>query len=139
MTRGNDVRSVVVGLSLLLFSGCIHIHRKAPIAAPEVAERIQFPQWGKSATAVTGSQLKALQIAMDDFRPPGSGSSTHEDALVRCLQKIENYDAWVVRGEGLTFIHFTPEEGERCGLDSNAVDLGVSYAVSDDGIILKRE
>jgi hypothetical protein len=125
----------------LTLAGCIHLNQKAPIAPPEVAERIQFPEWGKSAVPVTGPQLKALQIAMDDFRPAGTLSFWFwkTDELARCLQRIENYDAWIKRGEGMTFIHFTPKEDERCDLKPSPVDVGASYAISDAGVILKRE
>jgi len=127
-------------LGVLVFtSGCIHIHRKATVAPPETASHVRFPDWGKDVAAVAGPQLKALQIAMDDFRPIGSGQSNSNEALVRCLQKIENYDAWIKRGEGMTFIHFTPKEDERCGLDPTPADIGASYAIDDGGIILKRE
>jgi hypothetical protein len=124
---------------MMALSGCIHIHRKAPVAPPEIAERIQFPAWGKDAATVTGPQLKALQIAMDDFRPVGKGSAWNADEWTRCLQRVENYDAWIKRGEGITYIHFTPKEDERCGLKSSPIDVGASYAISDDGVILKRE
>lgn len=130
---------VGLGVFLLSFSGCIHIHRKAPVAPPQAAEHTQFPEWGKDATTVIGPQLKALQIAMDDFRPVGSGPSKSADEWSRCLSRIEAYDAWIKRGEGMTFIHFTPKEDERCGLKPSPVDVGASYAISDEGVILKRE
>ncbi|PTL85577.1 hypothetical protein DAT35_02350 [Vitiosangium sp. GDMCC 1.1324] len=134
------MKRIGLGLLLIALPGCIHIHRKAPVAKPEVSESIQFPEWGKDAATVTGPQLKAIQIAMDDFRPMGTGPSKNADEWARCLQRIENYDAWVKRGEGgVTFIHFTPKEDERCGLKPGPVDAGASYAISDDGVILKRE
>ncbi|HYO58096.1 hypothetical protein [Archangium sp.] len=133
------MKRISLGILMIVLPGCIHIHRKASVAPPEIAERIHFPEWGKDAATVTGPQLKALQIAMDDFRPTGSGPSKNADEWARCLQRIENYDAWVKRGEGVTFIHFTPKEDERCGLAPSPVDVGASYAISDDGVILRRE
>ena len=76
---------------------------------------------------------------MDDFRPIGSSGSTGADEWTHCLSRIENYDAWLKRGDGVTFIHFTPMETERCGLTTGPVDAGASYAIGDDGVILKRE
>ncbi len=109
-------------------------------ASAQVAAKIQFPEWSQGATTtLTGPQLKALQIAMDDFRAIGTEPSKTDDPYTRCLLKLETYDAWVRSGEGMTFIHFTPKEDERCGLKPNVVDAGISYAVSDDGVILKRE
>jgi hypothetical protein len=134
-----NVRWLLLGIAALFFPGCFHIHRKAATASEQDSRHIQFPKWGKDSMAIRGPELKALQIALDDFRPIGSKLSGNDDALVHCLEKIESYDVWVQRGEGMTFIHFTPEESERCGLTASAVDIGVSYAVGDDGVILKRD
>ncbi len=134
------MRRISLGVLALALTGCLHFHRKAPVAPPEVAASIEFPAWSKDATiTVQGPQLKALQIAMDDFRPPGKNPSSDADALTRCLQRIENYDVWLRRGEQMTFIHFTPLEDERCGLEPLLMDAGASYAISDEGVILKRE
>lgn len=131
--------SHLIGVLTLELTGCIHLHRKAPVAPPEVAASIPFPEWGQDATTtIEGPQLKALQIAMDDFRPPGKEPSGDADGLTRCLQRVENYDVWLRRGEKVTFIHFTPQE-ERCGLEPLLMDAGASYAVSDEGVILRRE
>ncbi|WP_225411994.1 hypothetical protein [Stigmatella hybrida] len=132
----------VLALQALLFScsGCFHVHRKPRVASEQVAAPIQFPEWSQDkTTALTGPQLKALQIAMDDFKPLGSEASKTDDAWTRCLSRLESYDAWVRGGERVTFIHFTPKEDERCGLQPSLMDAGASYAVSDDGLILKRE
>lgn len=134
------MKNLSLGVLLLACTGCFHLHRKPVIAPEEVAAQIQFPEWSQDATTtLTGPQLKALQIALDDFRPIGTAPSTSGDAYTNCLRKLETYDAWVRRGEGMTFIHFTPKEDERCGLQPTLVDAGASYAVSDDGVILKRE
>ncbi|HYO68600.1 MAG TPA: hypothetical protein VEU33_21215 [Archangium sp.] len=135
------MKRISLGILMIVLPGCIHIHRKASVAPPEVAERIQFPEWDKDSATVTGPELKALQIAMDDFRPAKLGlfPSNNTDRLAHCLQQIENYDAWLKRGEKVTFIHFTPKEDERCGLAPALIDVGASYAVSDEGIILRRE
>lgn len=110
------------------------------MAPPEVAASIQFPEWSKeTTTTLEGPELKALQIAMDDFRPPGKQPPGDAEALTRCLQRIENYDVWLRRGEKMTFVHFTPQEEKRCGLEPLPMDVGASYAIGDDGMILKRE
>lgn len=59
--------------------------------------------------------------------------------MTQCLYRIETYDAWLQRGEKMTFVHFTPREQERCGLRPEVMDPGASYAISDDGVILKRD
>ena len=131
-----------VGLVILMatLSGCIHWRPKAPVAPPEVAAGIQFPEWTKeTTTSVEGPQLKALQIALEDFMPPGTKPPRKADAMAKCLFRLETYDVWLMRGEGMTFIHFTPRETERCGLQPEVMDPGASYAISDEGVILKRD
>ncbi|NTX37511.1 hypothetical protein HUA78_23940 [Myxococcus sp. CA033] len=126
----------------LTLGGC-HLFRsrpQAPLAPPEVANSIQFPSWSKDgSTTVEGHQLKALQIALEDFLPPGTSPPKDADAMTRCLYTLDTYDAWLVRGERTTFVHFTPNEAERCGLKPEVMDPGASYAISDDGVILKRD
>ncbi|NOJ80779.1 hypothetical protein [Myxococcus xanthus] len=131
-----------VGFIILmsLMSGCMHLRSKTPVAPPEVSAGIQFPEWTKEAsTTVDGTQLKALQLAMEDFLPPGTKPPKNADAMTQCLYRIETYDAWLQRGEKMTFVHFTPKEQERCGLRPEVMDPGASYAISDDGVILKRD
>ncbi|WP_342377883.1 hypothetical protein NVS55_01125 [Myxococcus stipitatus] len=134
-------RLTLAALTLTL-CGC-HLFRsrpKPPVAPPEVAANIQFPTWSKdSSTTVEGPQLRALQIAMEDFLPPGESPPKDADAMTRCLFTLATYDAWLVRGDKMTFVHFTPKEDERCGLKPEVMDPGASYAVSDEGVILKRD
>ncbi|MDC0712840.1 hypothetical protein POL68_30545 [Stigmatella sp. ncwal1] len=137
---GSGIKALVLQALLLTSTGCFHVHRKPRIASEQVAATIQFPEWSQDkTTTVTGPQLRALQIAMDDFRPLGSEPSKKDDAWTQCLLNLETYDAWVRSGEGVTFIHFTPQEDARCGLQPKLMDAGASYAVSDEGVILKRE
>jgi hypothetical protein len=136
---GAGMKRISLGILMIFLTGCIHVHQKAPVAPLEIAERTQLPEWGKDAATVTGPQLKALQIAMDDFRPVGTRPPKNADEWSRCLQRIENYDAWLMRGEGMTFIHFTPKENNACEKNPLPVDVGASYAISDEGVILKRE
>jgi hypothetical protein len=135
------MKALKLAALLSMTTGCgLHLHRRAPVASPEVAQTIQFPEWRKeSSTTVQGPQLRALQIALDDFMPPGRKPPGDADPLTRCLFQLVTYDAWVERGDRVTFIHFTPLEDERCGLKPEAMDPGASYAISDDGVILKRE
>ncbi|WXH28588.1 hypothetical protein WA016_02533 [Myxococcus stipitatus] len=99
-----------------------------------------MPEWTKEGTTVLdGTTLKALQIAMHDFMPPGTVPPKDADAMSICLHKWETFDAWVRRGDGMTFINFTPKESERCGLSTFVMDPGAAYAVSDDGVILRRD
>ena len=44
--------------------------------------------------------LKALQIALEDFMPPGTKPPRKADAMAKCLFRIETYDAWLMRVRG---------------------------------------
>jgi hypothetical protein len=118
--------------------GCVLFRWQAPRAGLEISNAIQIPEWGKELLTIEGSQAKALQIAMQDLLPVGRPIPANTDPYSRCLRQIENYDIWVKRGAGVTYIHFTPRE-ERCGLKPEVVDAGASYVISDAGVILKQE
>jgi hypothetical protein len=131
-----------IGLVMLMATqtGCIHLRPKVRVAPPEVAEQVQFPERTKdTTTTLEGPQLKALQIALEDFMPPGTKPPRNAGAMAQCLFRLDTYDVWLKRGEGMTFIHFTPRETERCGLKPEVMDPGASYAISDEGVILKRD
>ncbi|ADO68834.1 uncharacterized protein STAUR_1030 [Stigmatella aurantiaca DW4/3-1] len=90
------LRAVAFQAILLMGAGCFHAHKKPRIASEQVAATIQFPEWSQDkTTTVTGPQLRALQIAMDDFRPLGSEPLKKENAWTQCLLKLETYDARV--------------------------------------------
>jgi hypothetical protein len=76
---------------------------------------------------------------MYDFLPPWKQPPPDADPWIRCLYRVESYDVWVRRGEGITYLHFTPQEKARCGLEPRLNDPGASYAISDQGVIMKRE
>ena len=85
------MKNLSLGVLLLACTGCFHLYRKPVIAPEEVAAQIQFPEWSQDATTtLTGPQLKALQIALDDFRPIGTAPSTSGDAYTNCLRKLRD-------------------------------------------------
>lgn len=134
------MRSFALVTVLATLAGCIHLRRPAPVAPPEVANSITFPEWSKeSSQTIEGPSLRALAIAVEDFRPAGREPPKDADALTRCLMRLETFDAWVQRGDKMTFIYFNPREEERCGIQPIQADVGAAYAISDDGVILKRE
>lgn len=125
---------------LTTIAGCNLLRRQVPVAPPEVANSITIPEWSKESTqTIDGSVLRALAIAAEDFRPSGIEPPKDADELTRCLMRLETFDAWVQRGEKMTFIYFNPRENERCGLEPIQADVSAAYAISDDGVILKRE
>jgi hypothetical protein len=130
-------RSIVL-LSMVTLGGCALLRWQAPRAAPEISAGLQMPEWGKDALTIEGPQAKALQIAMQDLLPVERPLPAVSDPYSRCLRQIENYDIWMKRGDGVTYIHFAPHE-ERCGLKLEVIDAGASYIISDAGVILKQE
>jgi hypothetical protein len=141
MRGGLPVRRFGWGvLIVFMLAGCIRARPRAPVAPPEIANSIRFPEWNTDAvTTIEGPQLKALQIALEEFSPPGRKPPKGVDEETRCLLRLDTYDVMIQRGEKMTFIHFTPKEDVRCGFTSRLLDLGASYAISDDGVILKRD
>ncbi len=134
------MKSIILIAMMTTLSGCFLLRPRVPVAPPEVGAGIQFPEWTKeTTTTLEGPQLKALQVALEDFMPLGTKPPGDADAMTQCLYRLDTYDVWLKRGEGMTFVHFTPREAERCGLQPEVMDPGASYAISDEGLILKRD
>lgn len=140
MPARHRLTSVSLVALLAILTGCAHSPPKAPLAPPEVAATIQFPAWDAQATTtIEGPQLRALQIAIEDFRPLWRRPPRNADELTRCMYRLDTFDVWVRRGEKMTFIYFNPREDERCGIQPIQADVSAAYAISDDGVILKRQ
>ncbi|WP_342378562.1 hypothetical protein NVS55_04150 [Myxococcus stipitatus] len=137
-TWGSSLRVFVMMAATLSTSACVRPWR-ATFAPPEEALKVEFPEWKKEGTIVLdGITLRALQIAAEDFIPVGTTPPEGADAKTICQMRWESFDTWIRRGERVTFIHFSPI-WERCGVTRPPVDGGADYAISDDGIILRRE
>lgn len=79
--------------------------------------------------------LKAIEVAVDEFLPPGSKVQSYDERLEHCLSKRETYDISVLRADGLFFVTLSAKPS-RCGLDEMIVDAGAVYAIDDQGRIL---
>jgi len=87
--RTSQMKQVGLVILMATLGGCIHWRPKAPVAPPEVAAGIQFPEWTKeTTTSVEGPQLKALQIALEDFMPPGTKPPRKGVAAVLITQPV---------------------------------------------------
>ena len=87
---------------------------------------------------LTGAQLKALQVAMDDYRPPGIRPEKLQPPD-SCLARWEYIQTTVLQvSDTLFFVDFTPDL-RGCGPGYLVLDAGATYAVDGQGRILGRE
>ncbi|HYO57340.1 hypothetical protein [Archangium sp.] len=123
-------------------TGCnyrFHIQKKAERAPPEEAEKVKFPDSLEGSTSLDGPAVKALEVAMDEFLPPGAKAQSYDEKLARCLSLRETYDVSVLRASAdLYFVSFSANLS-RCGLDEAVFDAGAVYAIDAQGRILARQ
>ncbi len=138
-------------LPLILFclagalTGCnyrFYIQKKAEWAPPEIAENVKYPRSTAGSLFLDGPTLKAVEIALNEFLPPGSKIQTHDDRLSRCLSRRDTYDVSVLRADGVFFVTLSAEL-PRCGLNETNLDVivmdaGATYAIDGQGRILDR-
>ncbi|HYO53470.1 hypothetical protein [Archangium sp.] len=135
-------------LSLTLFcyagvlAGCnyrFYIQKKAEWAPPEVAAQVKFPGSTVGNLSLDGPTLKAIDVAMNEFLPPGAKVKSHDERLAQRLSKRETYDVSVLRADSLFFVTLSAEL-PRCGLDLDVMvmDAGAVYAVDSQGRILGK-
>lgn len=134
-----------LGLVLLssgVLSGCsllgYYKRPKAERAAPEVSAEVRFPESFEGAVELTGPMVAALEVAMNDFLPPGETVRMTDGykPLEQCLSRRDTYDAVVLPyREGWFYVSLTPRI-ERCGLGNDVLDLGAEYVIDGKGRIL---
>jgi hypothetical protein len=116
-------------------------HEKAVWATPEEAARVEFPNSFDGGTSLTGPMVAALNVAMKEFRPPGSKVKVNDgdERLARCLSQWETFDTSVIQaGDNLFFVRFFPDIS-RCGIHDIILDAGAVYAVDGQGRILDMQ
>ncbi|WP_434391543.1 hypothetical protein [Melittangium boletus] len=129
-------------LCAFILTGCnyrLHIQKKAEWAAPEEMENVKPPSSVEGSISLDGQSLKAIEIAMDEFLPPGAKASSHDEKLARCLSSRENYDVSVFKSdEGIFFVAIAANL-DRCGITDSVVDAGATYGIDAQGrIVLKH-
>lgn len=126
-------------LSLLLLPGCALFQRSPrPVhAPPEEAAAVQFPS-DLPATGLqelSGTLATAIQLAMDDFRPPGAKPHRGATPTEQCLYRRQSFDVQAAPGpEGIVFVRFLFNP-EACTAEERAVvlDMGATYAIDVKG------
>ncbi|HSP78142.1 MAG TPA: hypothetical protein VLQ93_06415, partial [Myxococcaceae bacterium] len=105
-------------------------------APPEEAEKVEFPNSFEKGVRLSGPMMTALQIAMNDFMPPGSKMTGDDERIARCLSRWDTFDTSVLRiSDELYFVSFLPRLS-RCGIDEIVLDAGATYAIDGKGRIL---
>lgn len=130
---------------LLLPLFCIAAVNCIRSVSPQLADvendtSIRFPQFFERAAVdvaqpgqiyqLDGVTLRALAIAANDFLPP-------DHAKVPCEDRQEAHLYRIIRREDVIFIRID-ENPEHCGHKYGRFDSGAKYAISTDGLILRR-
>ncbi len=138
-----------IGLPLFVLtqSGCASVmgqfgyykHPPAPRAAPDEAERVQFPDSLQEGVQLSGPMMSALKVAMEEYRPPSLQLKTLDTPEDRCLARWEHIRSTVQQAnDNLFFVRFTPDIRD-CAPGVILLDGGATYAVDRQGRVLAVE
>lgn len=137
-------RVLLLALLCGIAPGCTllgyHKYTRAPRAPPEEAAKVRYPSSLDSATRLDGPAMAALEIAMNDFMPPGSKATGDDEQMSRCLSRRDTYDVAVTKVDDIYFVFFTPQLS-RCGITpiNIPLDIGGAYAIDSQGRILDSD
>ncbi|WP_338872938.1 hypothetical protein [Myxococcus stipitatus] len=127
----------------MLSSGCSsqgpHQREKAERVPAAEGERVAFPDSFTGAVELSGPLAAALEVAMNEFLPPGAKVKPHGggEAISECLSRRSTYDVQAMAyGEGLFYVSFTPRV-ERCGLSDELLDGGAEYVIDGKGRVVR--
>ncbi len=128
-----------LGLGLVVIAaGCARVWSPSPppleddpsIALPSFFDQPASEVNSGGVFALEGVVLRAIQIAADDFLPP-------DRAKQACWDRQDAHRYQVIRRERIIFVRID-EDLEACGLRYVSLDTGVTYAISEEGRILRR-
>lgn len=128
----------------LAFPGCAYFgyrkYPKAEWAPPELAAKVKFPDSYESGVQLTGSMVVALDIAMNDFLPPGTEPHDKNDVVSRCLALRQTFrvSVWQPQDNDIFFVRFTPDLS-NCAPGALITDGGAEYAIDGSGRILAKQ
>src|SRR4051794_27077807 len=94
-----------------MLTGCAYFgYYKSPKpvwASTAEAAKVEFPTSHEGSVQLTGAMLKAVDVAMNDFLPPGTGPEQEKDPVLRCLAQRETYHTTVKQvSDNLFFVSF---------------------------------
>jgi hypothetical protein len=125
-----------------LLTGCSYFgyykYERPVWAPPTQSAQVSFPDSHDGAIQLTGDMLKALEVAMSDFLPPGTNPEKEKDPVIQCLSRRETYRATVQQvSDNLFFVSFFADLS-HCAPGAIVLDAGADYAVDGQGRILAR-
>jgi hypothetical protein len=100
--------------------------------------KVEFPDSYEDGVRVEGPIRVAIEVAMDDFLPPGAKVKMSDGykPLEQCLSNRGTYDVVALRSdEGIFFVSIFPVMA-RCKLEEAHMDAGAVYAIDEKGRIL---
>lgn len=125
-----------------LLAGCSYFGyykiQKAEHAPPQEAEKVSFPNSYEEGIHLDGPAMAALEIARNEFMPPGVRATSSDERLARCLARRDVYDVTVLKAnDDLYFVSFLPNLA-RCGIEPEVMlmDAGAVYAIDGRGRVL---
>lgn len=129
-----------------LLAGCSSLgyyrYKGAERAPPEEAARVVFPNSYETATHLDGPSMAALEVARNEFMPPGVKAIAHNEQIAQCLLRWDTYDVSVLKvNDNLFFVTFSPELS-RCKLATDGFivfDAGAAYAIDGRGRVLASQ
>ncbi len=126
----------------MVLTGCSYFGyykiQKAERAPPQEAEKVTFPNSYEEGLHLDGPAMAALEIARNEFMPPGVKATSSDERLARCLARRDAYDVTVLKAnDDLYFVSFLPNLA-RCGIEPEVMlmDAGAVYAIDGRGRIL---
>lgn len=126
-----------------LLPGCsffgYYKYRGAEWAPPAEAEKVVFPDSYENAVRLDGPSMAALEVARNEFMPPGVKAVAQDEQMAKCLLRRDIYDVSVLKvNDDLFFVSFYPDF-KRCQIDTTgfiAFDAGAIYAIDGKGRVL---
>ncbi len=125
-----------------MLTGCGYFgyykYPKSVWASPAEVSKVDFPDSHEGAVQLTGAMLKAIDVAMNDFLPPGTNPEREKDPVLRCLEQRETYHATVKQvREDLFFVSFFADLSQ-CAPGALVLDAGADYLIDGRWRILGR-
>ncbi len=125
-----------------MLNGCAYLgyyKYPKPVWAPSTeAAKVEFPASHEGSVQLTGAMLKAIDVAMHDFLPPGTNPESEKDPVLRCLAQRETYRTTVKQvSDNLFFVSFFADLSQ-CAPGALVVDAGADYLINGQWRILRR-
>jgi hypothetical protein len=125
-----------------LLAGCSYFgyykYKRAERAPPQEAEKVTLPDSYDEGIHLDGPAMAALEVATNEFMPPGVKATSSDERLARCLVRRDTYDVTVLKvNDDLYFVSFLPNLA-RCGIEPEVMlmDAGAVYAIDGRGRVL---